>query len=87
MKVAIVHDFLVRYGWAEKILECFLEIFPNAKIYTLFYDEKKMWKFFPKEKVFISSLQKYYKLFFETIQYFFQKYQMQLKNLILVIMS
>lgn len=63
MKVALVHDFLVRYWWAEKVLQCFCEMFPEAKIYTLFYDEKIMWKFFPKDKIITSSLQRCYKLF------------------------
>lgn len=64
MKVAIVHDFLVRYWWAEKLVQTFSEMFPNAPIYTLFFDEKKMWNFFPKEKVKTSSLQKMYRLCF-----------------------
>ena len=64
MKVAIVHDFLVRFGWAERVLGCFMEMFPDSKIHTLFYDEKKMSKFFPKNKVVCSSLQFWYKLLF-----------------------
>ena len=59
-KIAIVHDFLVRFWWAEKLVKNFSENFPDAKIFTLFYDEKKMWKFFPKEKIITSSLQKFY---------------------------
>lgn len=60
MKVAIVHDFLVRYWWAEKLVQCFGEVFPDAPIYTLFYDEKKMWWFFNWKKVITSSLQWFY---------------------------
>lgn len=33
-KVAIVCDWLVDFGGAEKVLEYFLEIFPHADIYT-----------------------------------------------------
>lgn len=33
-KVAIVCDWLVDFGWAEKVLQYFLEIFPQADIYT-----------------------------------------------------
>ena len=60
MKVAIVHDFLVRFWGAEKLVQTFSEMFPEAPIFTLFYNEKKMWKFFPREKIRTSSLQKIY---------------------------
>ncbi|MBI3045931.1 MAG: glycosyltransferase [Candidatus Harrisonbacteria bacterium] len=40
MKVALVHDYLNQYGGAERVLETFAEIFPDAPIYTLFYDKK-----------------------------------------------
>ena len=41
MKVALAHDYLNQYGGAERGLEVFCEIFPEAPIYTLFYDEEK----------------------------------------------
>lgn len=37
MRVAIVHDWLVTYGGAERLLEAVLEHFPGAPIYTLLY--------------------------------------------------
>ena len=37
MKVALVHDFLVEFGGAERVLEALCEIFPKAPIYTAFY--------------------------------------------------
>lgn len=58
MKVAIVHDWLVNYGGAERVVEAFLKIFPDADIFTLVYDEKKMGKIFPKEKIHTSFVQK-----------------------------
>mgnify|MGYP001581674184 CR=1 FL=1 len=36
-KVALVHDFLVEFGGAERVLEALCEIFPKAPIYTAFY--------------------------------------------------
>jgi len=39
MRVAIVHDYLNQYGGAERTLEVMCELFPDAPIYTLFYDE------------------------------------------------
>lgn len=67
MKIAILHEMLVKFGGAEKVVESFMRIFPEADLFTLIYDEKKMWKFFPKEKinfqVFTIPSQKIYKLF------------------------
>lgn len=58
-KVAIVHDWLVNYGGAERVVEELLKIYPEAELFTLVYDEKKMGKIFPKEKVHTSFLQKF----------------------------
>lgn len=58
-KIAIIHDWLVTYGGAERVVEAFLEIYPNADIYTLVYDEEKMGKIFPKGKVKTTFIQKF----------------------------
>jgi glycosyltransferase involved in cell wall biosynthesis len=39
VKVALIHDFLVEYGGAERVLEALHEIYPRAPIYTAFYDK------------------------------------------------
>ncbi len=59
MKVAIVHDWLVNYGGAERVVEQMLALYPDADIFTLVYNEKKMGKYFAKEKVHTSFLQKF----------------------------
>jgi glycosyltransferase involved in cell wall biosynthesis len=41
MRVAIVHDYLTQYGGAERVVEALAELFPDAPIYTLFYDPQK----------------------------------------------
>ncbi len=41
MKVALLHDYLNQYGGAERVLECLLEIFPGAHIYTLLYSSER----------------------------------------------
>ncbi len=46
MKVALVHDYLNQYGGAEKVLETLMEIFPEAPIYTLFYDQERTYSRF-----------------------------------------
>ncbi|HEY4497029.1 MAG TPA: glycosyltransferase [Candidatus Paceibacterota bacterium] len=41
-RVALLHDYLNQYGGAERVLETFIELFPDAPIYTLFYDKELM---------------------------------------------
>lgn len=40
MKVALVHDYLREYGGAERVLEELHDIFPEAPIYTAFFNLK-----------------------------------------------
>lgn len=58
MKIALVHDYLVQNGGAEKVLEAFCEIFPYAPIYTLVYNKKLMYGSFSDKKIKTSFLQK-----------------------------
>ena len=59
MKVAIVQDFLLKLGGAERVVKVLSDMYPDAPIYTLLYDEQKVGHVFPKEKVRTSFLQKY----------------------------
>ncbi len=59
MEVAIVHDMLVKLGGAERVVKALADMFPNAPIYTLLYDEGKVGHVFPKSRVRTSDLQKY----------------------------
>jgi len=58
MRVALVHEYLVQYGGAEKTLEALREIFPKAPIYTLLYNPKKMNGKFSDAEIRTSFLQK-----------------------------
>lgn len=58
LKVALVHDWLVNYGGAEDVVSAILEIYPDADIYTLVYDQKKMKGHFEGKKIIPSRLQK-----------------------------
>ncbi len=42
MKTAIIHDWLVSTGGAERCLEVFCELFPEATIFTLVHDPGKI---------------------------------------------
>lgn len=58
MKIALVHDYLVQYGGAERVLEAFTELFPEASIYTLLYDKDAMHGVFEGKRIHTSFLQK-----------------------------
>lgn len=59
MEVALVHDILVKLGGGERVLKCLSDMFPKAPIYTLLYDEAKVGRVFPKNRVKPSYLQDY----------------------------
>ncbi len=60
MRVAIVHDDLVQWGGAERVLLGLLQAYPDATLYTsLFDDSNKILKEkFGSKKIFTSFLQK-----------------------------
>lgn len=45
MKIALVHDYLSQDGGAERVLQAFHEIWPEAPIFVLFYDKKRLPQF------------------------------------------
>ena len=42
MKVALVHDWTIHMRGGEKVLDALAEIFPEATLYTLFSDPKRL---------------------------------------------
>lgn len=42
MKVALAHDYLREYGGAERVLEVLHEIFPDAPLYTAYYNPQSL---------------------------------------------
>lgn len=59
LKVALVHDYLIRFGGAERVLLEMAKIFNQAPIYTLLYNKKKMAKWFDPARIRPSFLQKF----------------------------
>ena len=60
MKVALVHEFLTQLGGAERVLQAFHEMFPEAPIFTLIYDRQKTRGLFANWGIRTSFLQKIY---------------------------
>ncbi|MCC6643267.1 glycosyltransferase [Candidatus Peregrinibacteria bacterium] len=59
MKVAIVAELLVKMGGAERVVKKLAEMYPEAPIYTLLYDEDKCGRDFSPGRVRASFLQKF----------------------------
>lgn len=60
LKIALVHDWLLNIGGAERTLKALHEIFPSAPVYTLFYNKKFTDKLIPDADIRPSFLQKTY---------------------------
>ncbi|WAM36292.1 glycosyltransferase [Caldicellulosiruptor acetigenus] len=58
MKIAIVHEWLTNLAGSEKVVLELRKIFPEAPIYTLVYNEKKLGKYFKDCTIITSNLQK-----------------------------
>lgn len=51
MRVALLHDWLMRYGGAERVLSVFHRMFPDAPIYFLFARDDLVERHFPDAQV------------------------------------
>ena len=59
MRLALVHDWLNTLGGAERVLIELHKIFPDAPIYTLFYNKKFRSQYLPNADIRPSFLQKF----------------------------
>lgn len=57
-KLAFVHDFLLSYGGAERVLESLVKLDPDAPIFVLLADERIVRERFPGRDIRTSFLQK-----------------------------
>lgn len=58
MRIALVHEYLNQFGGAERVLQVLCAIFPDAPVYTLFYDAKATGNVFEGKDIRTSFLQK-----------------------------
>lgn len=56
MRIALVHEFLTQLGGAERVLQNFLEIWPDATVHVLVYDADKTNNVFEENKKLVSFL-------------------------------
>jgi len=83
MRVALVHDFLVEYGGAERVLEALHEIWPKATVFTALYDKngpgmkkfsswqiKTSWlQNLPFNRILLSPMRLFSLVFFESFDF------------------
>jgi len=60
MRIALVHDYINEFGGAERVLLALSEIWPEAPIYTAFYQRNSpAWERFKSKKIITSWVQKF----------------------------
>jgi len=79
MKVAIVHYWFITRRGGEKVIESLLKLYPDADIYTLFYDEKTYGNHLQNNTIYTSSLNN--KFFRKQYQKIFPLYPFAIKSL------
>ncbi len=57
MRVALVHDYLIQFGGAERVLGVLMEMFPHAPVFTLLHDPRVTAGFFDATRIRTSVLQ------------------------------
>lgn len=58
MKVALIHDHLAQDGGAEKVLKILADMFPQAPIFTLLYEQDNVNKYFKNRQIETSIIQR-----------------------------
>lgn len=61
MKIALMHEMLVKLGGAERVVKTLSDLYPKAPIYTLFNNLKKTPFWFGERDIKTSQLQKKYR--------------------------
>jgi glycosyltransferase involved in cell wall biosynthesis len=56
LRIAIVHYWLLGMRGGERVLEAMCELFPQAEIFTLFYDPDRVSPFLRSRKIHVSGL-------------------------------
>lgn len=89
MKVAIIHDWLVSYGGAERVLEVLHELFPDAPVYTSVLDRSKLSPELSSLDIRTSFLQKfpnpakYYRNYLPFLPFAFESFDLSEYDLVI----
>lgn len=55
MKIAIVHEMLIKLWGAERVLLELMKMYPEADVFTLMYDSSKVGSVFPKNRIWCNT--------------------------------
>jgi len=55
LKIALVHEYLVKLGGGERVLKALVDLFPKADIFTIVHDPKVVYKILKRRKKIKSS--------------------------------
>lgn len=69
LNVALVHDHLMQYGGAERVLSALHALFPKAPIYTLYADDRVIREHFPNATVRTTFLQRFPAIYRKRFRY------------------
>lgn len=58
LRIAIVTEELTQLGGAERVLDCFIELFPHAPIYTIVWNDKKTDRKYHNKEIHTTFIQK-----------------------------
>lgn len=87
LRVALVHDWLVTYRGGERVLESIGELFPDAPIYTLFYDPSALPDWFKRRDVrypkFLNSMKTFRKALLPILPSAIESFDLQSYDLII----
>jgi hypothetical protein len=79
-RVAIVHEFLMKMGGAERVVKSLAKIYPDADIYTLVYDQDLVKNEFPAHRIIGSGLQQLPSFFRKRYRFFFPYFRRAVEN-------
>ncbi len=60
MKIALVHEILIKLGGAERVVAKLADMYPKSPIYTLLQDAQKTEEYFGDKTIITSRLQPYF---------------------------
>ena len=88
-RVALVHDHLVQDGGAERVVRTLMKTFPDAPLYTMFYDQAAMGLDFEGKDIRTSGLQRvpkvlsFYRATFPLFHWAFRRFDLSDYDLII----
>jgi len=87
-RIALYHDYLNQYGGGERVLEVLRELFPEADVFTLFYDRKQLpqfqrWKIKVSPAQYLPFITKKHQIYFWLFPFLVQSFNFRNYDLVI----